>query len=201
MNTSMSDSLLENLMFHRQRIHLIDIRPKTEFSAAHIRGAHSLPFAELAATRVFQKLPTIRRSTVVISANGGARASLATGILRSAGCENVAPLDGGMNTWIARGLPVERKGVSPKVRASVARATLAALAAVAAVFALHDANLASMILAIAVVLLLGVKTLSLGRDRRITRLLKHVINDHWRRAENSFAEGVKRDHQNVCTGE
>lgn len=182
-------------MFDRQRIHLIDIRPKAEFSTVHIRGAHSFPFAELAGTRIFQKLATITEPIFVISANGGARASLATGILRSAGCKNVVPLDGGMKEWIARGLPVERKRISAKVRralarATLARATLAALAAVAA-FALHEAKLASLFLAMAVVLLLGAKTVRQGRDRPRTRLRNHVINDHWTRAETSFAGGMR----------
>jgi rhodanese-related sulfurtransferase len=109
---SMSYSLLEHLVLRRESLYLIDIRSRAEFKAMHIPGAHCFPYAELTATRIFQKLRALRQPICVISANGGARASLATGILRSAGCENVVPLAGGMNDWISRGLPVERKRFS-----------------------------------------------------------------------------------------
>ena len=110
----MSYSLLENLVLGRERFCLIDVRSRAEFKAVHIPGARCVPFDELAATRIFQKLRVcaIRQPICVVSANGGTRASLATGILRSAGCENVVPLEGGINDWIARGLPVKRKRFS-----------------------------------------------------------------------------------------
>ena len=109
---SMSYSLLEHLVLRRESLYLIDIRSRAEFKAMHIPGAHCFPFAELTATRIFQKLRALRQPICVISENGGAKAGLATGILRSAGCENVVPLAGGMNDWISRGLPVERKRFS-----------------------------------------------------------------------------------------
>ena len=109
---SMSYSLLEHLVLRRESLYLIDVRSRAEFKAMHIPGAHCFPFAELTATRIFQKLRALRQPICVISENGGAKAGLATGILRSAGCENVVPLAGGMNDWMARGLPVERKRFS-----------------------------------------------------------------------------------------
>ena len=185
----MSYSLLEHLMLRRESVHLIDIRSQAEFKAIHIPGAHCVPFAELAATRIFQKLRAMRQPICVISANGGARASLATGILRSVGCENVVPLEGGMKNWIARGLPVARKRFSPKARASFARATLATLAAGEA-FALHDWKLASLLLAIAAFLLLGAKTLGRSRGGQTNPLYDHEMNDDLRQNEPSFAGGV-----------
>jgi rhodanese-related sulfurtransferase len=87
---------LETLIVNHEPIELIDVRSRKEFAAMHIPGARSVPFGELAATKIFRRgRPTTER-VYVISAGGHARASLATGILRSAGCVNAVPVDGGM---------------------------------------------------------------------------------------------------------
>jgi rhodanese-related sulfurtransferase len=127
----MECSDLRKLVINRQPIELIDIRSKNEFAEMHIRGANSLPFRELTAPPVFRRLPGTTRVVCVISADGHARASLATGILRSAGCINAVLLRGGMSDWVAQGLPVFRKR-TVNVRLMVtAGAALAGLVAAA----------------------------------------------------------------------
>jgi rhodanese-related sulfurtransferase len=148
---------LEKLVRNRKPIQLIDVRSKNDFAAIHIRGARSLPFAELAAPHLFRRLRPTKLPLCVVSAEGHAQASLAAGMLRSAGCVNAVPLDGGMKDWVARGLPVYGHRVPPKVRAYSARAALSVMAAAAAA-AFHEVMVAALLLAIAGILLLKVKS-------------------------------------------
>jgi rhodanese-related sulfurtransferase len=105
----MDYSILKGLITNRDPIEVIDVRSKNEFAAAHIPGARSLPFDELAAPKIFERLRPTKQVICIISDRGHVRASLATGIFRSAGCLNAIPLVGGMKDWMARGLPVRRK--------------------------------------------------------------------------------------------
>src|SRR5882757_11564677 len=93
---------LETLVVNHEPVELIDVRSRKEFAAMHIPGALSVPFGELAATKIFRRRRPTTERVYVISADGHARASLATGILRSAGCVNAVPVDGGMNVPGAR---------------------------------------------------------------------------------------------------
>jgi rhodanese-related sulfurtransferase len=147
----MECSDLGTLLINRQPIELIDIRSKNEFAEMHIPGARSLPFRELTTPRLFRRLPPTTRLVCVVSADGHAKASLSTGILRSAGCINAVPLRGGMSDWVAQGLPVFRKR-SFNVRLMVsAGAALAGLGAAAA-FELSEALVGTILLIIMVAL-------------------------------------------------
>ena len=160
---------LEKLVSNRKPIQLIDVRSKNDFATIHIRGARSLPFAELAAPHIFRRLRPTNLPVCVVSAEGNAQASLAAGMLRSAGCVNAVPLDGGMKDWVARGFPVHRQRVSPKVRGYSARAALSVMAAGAAA-AFHEAILAALLLAVAGLLLLKVKFSWRRRKRKTVGL-------------------------------
>ena len=90
----------------------------------------------------------------VIAPNGHARASPATGMLRSAGCVNAVPVDGGMKDWVALGFPVQRKTFSLKIPANLrGGAALPVMAACVAVV-LHEIIVATLLTAIAGLLLL-----------------------------------------------
>jgi rhodanese-related sulfurtransferase len=99
------------LIQNHEPLELIDIRPRTEFSAMHIPGARSLPFAELAKPRRILKW---RRKVepIYIVSDDRVKASLAAGILRSNGYLNATVVDGGMKQWRAQGLPVLTKSLS-----------------------------------------------------------------------------------------
>ncbi|PYK59758.1 MAG: hypothetical protein DME43_07840 [Verrucomicrobia bacterium] len=121
---------LETLVVNHELIELIDVRSRKEFAAMHIPGARSIPFGELATTRIFRRRRPTTERVYVISADGHARASLATGILRSAGCVNAVPVDGGMKDWLARGFPLQRKRFSISSAADfIARAALPVMGA------------------------------------------------------------------------
>ena len=143
---------LETLVVNHEPVELIDVRSRKEFAAMHIPGARSVPFGELAATKIFRRRRPTTERVYVISAGGHARASLATGILRSAGYVNAIPVDGGMKDWVARGFPVRPERFSLRVPTSlIAGATLVA-AGVAV--ALHETLVATLLVAIAGFLLL-----------------------------------------------
>ena len=165
---------LETLVVNHEPIELIDVRSRKEFAAMHIPGARSVPFGELAATRIFRRgRPTTER-VYVISAGGHTQASLATGILRSAGCVNAVPVDGGMKDWLARGFPLQRKRPSISRAADfITRAALPVMGAGVAV-ALREFTAAALLFAIAVVLNLRpnsspAKTTAKGRARTYAR--------------------------------
>ena len=166
---------LETLVVNHEPVELIDVRSKKEFAAMHIPGARSVPFGELAATKIFRRgRPTTER-VYVISAGGHARASLATGILRSAGCVNAVPVDGGMKDWVARGFPLQRKRFSISSAADfIPRAALPLMGAGVALV-LREFTAAVLLLAIAGVLILRPNSSPPRRRQRRGRGLTHVI--------------------------
>ena len=99
---------LEMLIENQEPVELIDIRPKAEFRAAHIRGARSVPFAQLAKPKGFCRWrPTIQNLYVI--SDDCVKASLATGILRACGYRNAIVVEGGINAWRAQGLPMSNE--------------------------------------------------------------------------------------------
>src|SRR5438874_3415124 len=187
---------LEALVVNHEQIELIDVRSRKEFAVMHIPGARSVPFGELAATRIFRRRRPTTGRVYVISADGHTRASLATGILRSAGCVNAVPVDGGMKDWVA---PVRQKRIAANVRAYRARVALSVMAAAAAA-ALHDLRLAALFLAIAGVLLLKVKFSQRRRMRQSAGLgPKHVMKDFGRPNTPASQKETPRDDQNART--
>jgi rhodanese-related sulfurtransferase len=153
----MDCSTLGMLVANHEPIELIDVRPQNEFAAMHIPGARSLPFGELVKPEIFREQRVTTERVYVISADGHAQASLATGVLRSAGCVNAVPVEGGMKDWVARGLPLRRKTPSLTVQSYlIGGAALSALATCVAA-ALHNITVAALFLAIAGLMLLKAK--------------------------------------------
>ena len=171
----MDCSALGTLVVNHEPIELIDVRSKKEFAAMHIPGARSVPFGELAARKIFRRRRPTTERVYVISTGGGARASLATGILRSAGGVNAIPVDGGMKDWVARGFPLQRKRFSIKcARVFIATAALPMMGACVAV-ALREFTAAALLFAIAVVLNLRPNSSPPRRRQRAGRGLTHVV--------------------------
>ena len=81
---------------------LLDVREQSEWNEGHISGAVLIPLAQLP-TRL-SEIPTDR--DVLIICRSGNRSAQARDQLRAAGFPNTTSIDGGMNAWIAAGLPV-----------------------------------------------------------------------------------------------
>ena len=172
----MDCSALGALVANHEPIELIDVRSKNEFAAMHIPGARSLPFDELAAPRVFQGQRLTTERVYVISADGLATASLATGMLRSAGCVNAVPVDGGMKDWVARSLPVRGKRFFPWVPNSLTAGALLPVMAAGVALLRDETVIAALLAAIAGLLLLKANLLWRTRGQENTGLdLNHVI--------------------------
>jgi rhodanese-related sulfurtransferase len=70
----------------------------------HIDGAVLIPLGELQSR--LSEIPTDR--DILIICRSGNRSTQARGILRAAGFKRTVSIIGGMNAWIASGLPVTR---------------------------------------------------------------------------------------------
>jgi rhodanese-related sulfurtransferase len=185
----MDCSALGRLVANHEPIELIDVRSKNEFAAIHIPGARSVPFAELAEPGLFRRRRLTTKRVYVISANGHARASLATGMLRSAGCVNAVPVDGGMKDWVARGFPVHRRTFSLKIPANLIRGAALPVMAACVALVLDEIIVAALLAAIAGLLVLKADFLSRTRRRKSAGLeLTHGIKEPRKHNGAGFVE-------------
>ena len=76
---------------------IVDVREPSEYAAARIPGAVSIPQADLA-TRL-DEIPRDRELLMVCA--GGTRSLRAAQFLHAVGYERVTNLDGGTNGWVA----------------------------------------------------------------------------------------------------
>jgi rhodanese-related sulfurtransferase len=91
-----------------EHVVLLDVRNADEWDAGHAPSARWVPLAELEGAR-FQ-LPINRR--IVCVCRSGVRSARATAELVQMGFDAVN-MAGGMQAWVARGLPVVRDDGSP----------------------------------------------------------------------------------------
>ena len=81
---------------------LLDVRTQEEWNQSHVEGAVLIPLAQLAARSA--ELPADR--DVLIICRSGNRSGQARDLLRNAGFDRTTSIGGGINAWIAKGLPV-----------------------------------------------------------------------------------------------
>jgi MYXO-CTERM domain-containing protein len=81
---------------------LVDVRNATDYDAAHIKGAVSIPLANFTnGTAALNKSVKI-----VVYSEDGANSSIATGILMEQGFDRVYNVVGGINAWNESGYPM-----------------------------------------------------------------------------------------------
>jgi len=83
---------------------VVDVRTPAEFESAHIDGAINLPLDQVDAH--LQRIVADAGGRMLLICQSGNRAERARTTLNDAGLADVVVLDGGMNTWIATGAPV-----------------------------------------------------------------------------------------------
>lgn len=81
---------------------VLDVREPDEWAAGHIEGATLIPLGQL--TSRAGEVPADR--VVVVVCRSGSRSAEGRDILRAAGLERATSMAGGINDWIAAGLPV-----------------------------------------------------------------------------------------------
>ncbi len=82
---------------------VIDVRNGSEWEAGHIPGSANLPLGRL--TESLDAVP--RDRPLVVHCQAGGRASVAIGVLRASGFDDVSHLAGDFGEWSAAGRPVE----------------------------------------------------------------------------------------------
>ena len=93
-------------LINREKAVVVDVCEPAEFEAGHVGGAKNIPLGDLEA-----KLPGAvknKATPVVMVCASGARAGRAVGIARKLGYENAQVLAGGLKSWRAAALPIER---------------------------------------------------------------------------------------------
>jgi rhodanese-related sulfurtransferase len=115
------------LMRRRTDARLLDVRTAGEFASAHIAGAYNVPLDTLAEHAA--EIRAAVNSTLVLVCQSGQRARRAEDALARAGMAQLHVLDGGVNGWIAAGLPVRRGAIK---RVSLERQVRMAAGALAA---------------------------------------------------------------------
>ena len=78
-------------------IMLIDVRSAEEYQQGHIKGATNIPLIELVKLATIEELDTDK--TIILYSNGISHASQSWVVLHSAGVQDVAVLEGGLNYW------------------------------------------------------------------------------------------------------
>ncbi|MBN1284261.1 MAG: rhodanese-like domain-containing protein [Anaerolineae bacterium] len=85
---------------------LLDVRDSYEWTnPGHVAGATLIPLGQLA-RRVGELDP---KKEIIVMCNNGSRSKSGLQILQNAGFAHLAELEGGIQAWIAQGLPVSRE--------------------------------------------------------------------------------------------
>jgi rhodanese-related sulfurtransferase len=92
----------------KPEIKVIDVRMKAEFRTEHIENAINIPLSKLPC----RKAEEISRETVIyLYCKSGVRSCWAASKFNDMGFKHIYSLEGGINAWKKKGLPVaERKG-------------------------------------------------------------------------------------------
>ncbi|MCF8210177.1 MAG: rhodanese-like domain-containing protein [Rhodoferax sp.] len=93
-------------LINREKAVVIDVCQPQEFAAGHVVGAKNVPLADLEA-----KLPGVVKNKnlpVILVCQSGARSGRAVAIAKKLGYDQAQSLGGGLSSWRAANLPVER---------------------------------------------------------------------------------------------
>jgi len=93
-------------LINRERAVVIDVSEADEFAAGHVGGAKNIPFSQLQ-----DKLPGAVKNKslpLILVCSSGAKANRAQAIAKNLGYEQAQALGGGLKSWKAANLPLER---------------------------------------------------------------------------------------------
>ncbi len=96
--------LKQRLDWGEPALTLIDVRSREAFNVSHITGAISVPLNELVA-QVMASLEVVR--DIYLYGASGEETLQAKTLLKEAGYQCVAELEGGLAAWKAMGYPIE----------------------------------------------------------------------------------------------
>jgi rhodanese-related sulfurtransferase len=84
---------------------LIDVRGADEYTEDHAKGAVNVPLPDLAAGDAMSLLPDDKDAPIVTICKVGERSLYGMLLLKSLGYQRVKSIRGGLQAWIAAGLP------------------------------------------------------------------------------------------------
>ena len=93
-------------LINREKAVVVDVCEPAEFAAGHVGGAKNIPLADLE-----KKLAAaVKNKSVplILVCQSGARSNRAVAIAKNLGYEQVQSMGGGMASWKAANLPVEK---------------------------------------------------------------------------------------------
>lgn len=85
---------------------VVDVRDPAAFAAGHLRDAKNVPLKEL--SNRLGDLAKNKSKPVIVVCQAGSQAGRAVAQLRKAGFEQAFSLEGGMNAWLAQGMPITK---------------------------------------------------------------------------------------------
>lgn len=93
-------------LINREKANVVDVSDATEFAAGHIVGSKNVPLAELEA----KLAGAVKNKTLplVLVCQSGARSAKAVDVAKKLGYEQAQSLQGGLKSWKAANLPVEK---------------------------------------------------------------------------------------------
>ncbi|WP_138517420.1 rhodanese-like domain-containing protein [Rhodoferax bucti] len=93
-------------LINREKANVVDVSDVAEFAAGHIVGSKNLPLADLEA----KLAGAIKNKALplVLVCQTGARSAKAVDIAKKLGYEQAQSLQGGLKSWKAANLPVEK---------------------------------------------------------------------------------------------
>lgn len=93
-------------LINREKGVVIDVCEPAEFAAAHVGGAKNIPLGQLES----KLTGAVKNKTVplILVCQSGARSGRAVAIAKKLGYEQAQSLDGGLASWKAANLPIER---------------------------------------------------------------------------------------------
>jgi rhodanese-related sulfurtransferase len=93
-------------LINREKAVVIDVSEAEEFAAGHVTGAKNIPLGQLE-----EKLPSAVKNKglpLILVCPTGARASRAVAVAKKLGYEQAQCLGGGLKSWKAANLPLEK---------------------------------------------------------------------------------------------
>lgn len=93
-------------LMNRDKAVVIDVCEPDEFARGHVIGSKNVPLSQL--EEKLAQLVKNKSAQLVMVCQVGARSARAATIARKLGYENVQSLAGGLKTWQAASMPVEK---------------------------------------------------------------------------------------------
>lgn len=96
--------LMQRIKTNQPGLILLDVRSPQEYAEGHIQGAINIPHDQLGSR--LAEIGSYKENDVVLYCRSGRRVVIAANTLQPAGFSKLLHLDGDMNGWLSKGLPI-----------------------------------------------------------------------------------------------